>query len=94
MANEIYANSWWGNTLKTASTLVQNPPLPNLEAFKIRVQSDSGIFEDSSCIFSVTSVNPMLFDSVFIYQNRVLNNGGVIEDTNCLSNKIHNIANL
>jgi len=94
MANEIYSNTWWGDAYNTAGTLVQNPPLPNIEAYKLRVIGDGGIYEVNTCMANLASINPLLFDSQFIYVDRVVSDGGVIENTYCLALNINEIANL
>ena len=94
MANEIYPVTWWGDTYYTAWSLTEHPTLPNGEAYINRVESDGGIFETSGCFYTIVSDNPLLFDLVFIYKERVINDSGTMEETICTSDKIHSIANI
>ena len=93
MANEIYDVTWWGDTYNTSSTLITLPTLPNSYQFIDRVESDGGTFVDSGCYRSIVSSNPLLFDLIFIFKERVINDGGTINETYCTSLKTHKISN-
>ncbi len=93
MANEIYAQTWWGDAYNTAYSLLEHPTLPNTYQYQDRVLADGGTFEESGCYNNIVSNNPLLFDLVFIFKERVNNDSGTIEQTYCTSLKINEIAN-
>ena len=67
---------------------------PNIKAYKSRVESDGGTFENQVCLLdkyrNLSAITLLFYGTVSDFENRVITDGGTFEGALCVREKLIN----